>query len=59
MTDHRPLHKKQEEQSMTDQEAIQFLQDIVRIRTENDNETEVAEYIRDLLARHGIESTLV
>lgn len=44
---------------MTDQEGIRFLQDIVRIRTENDNETEVAEYIKDLLARHGIDSQLV
>ena len=40
-------------------EAVSFLQDIVRIKTENDNETEVAEYIKNLLEKYGIDSKLV
>lgn len=40
-------------------DAIKFLEDICRIKTENDNETEVALYIQKLLADNGIESELV
>ncbi len=40
-------------------EIVSFLQDIVRIKTENDNETEVAEYIKNLLEKYGIDSKLV
>lgn len=44
---------------MTKQEAIQFLQDILRMKTENENEAEVAEYLKKLLADHGIASELI
>lgn len=44
---------------MDKNERIEFLQDIVRMKTENDNEAEVAEYIQKLLSKHGIDSKLV
>lgn len=44
---------------MDKNEVIEFLQDIVRIKTENDNEAEVAIYIQRLLAKYGINSELV
>lgn len=40
-------------------EAVEMLQDIIRMRTENDRETEVAVYLQQLLKVHGIESQLV
>ena len=44
---------------MNQAEAVQFLQDITRIKTENDNEAEVARYIQKLLADHGIDSKMI
>lgn len=44
---------------MDKQEAVRFLQDLVRIRTENDNETEVALTLKSLLAHHGIAAELI
>lgn len=39
--------------------AVQFLQDIIRIRTENDNEVEVALYLQQLLQAHDITAELI
>ena len=44
---------------INNKEAVEMLQDIIRMRTENDRETEVAVYLQKLLKAHGIESQLV
>lgn len=44
---------------MNKDEKVKILQDIVRIKSVNDNEEEVAVYIQNLLKEHGIESELV
>lgn len=41
------------------EQAVELLQDIIRIRTENDHETEVANYLQALLTEHGIDSELI
>lgn len=41
---------------MNKDEKVKILQDIVRIKSVNDNEEEVAVYIQNLLKEHGIES---
>ncbi len=40
----------------TDEQKIKYLQDIVQIKTVNDNEEEVANYLADLLKEYGIDS---
>lgn len=44
---------------MNNEKKISVLQDVIRIKSENNNETAVAEYFQRLLADHGIESKLV
>lgn len=44
---------------MNKEEKIKILQDVIRIQTVNDNELEVAQYYKNLLEKHGIESKLV
>lgn len=44
---------------VTKEEAVQLLQDMIQINTENDNEEELARYIQEFLSAHGIESELV
>ncbi|MGV3030209.1 ArgE/DapE family deacylase [Streptococcus suis] len=44
---------------VTKEEAVQLLQDMIQINTENDNEEELARYIQEFLTAHGIESELV
>lgn len=44
---------------MEKQEKVQLLQDIIRIKSVNGNEEEVAVYIQKLLEKHGIDSELV
>ena len=44
---------------MEKQEKISLLQDILKIKSVNGNEEEVAIYIQQLLAKHGIESKLI
>lgn len=44
---------------MNKEERIQVLQDITQIKSVNANEEAVALYLKDLLKKHGIESTLV
>lgn len=44
---------------ISNDKAVELLQDIVRMRTENDNEVEVAVYLQTLLKEHGIESKLI
>lgn len=39
--------------------AMYTLQDIIRIKTENNNEQEVAEYLQNLLKEHDIDSKLI
>lgn len=41
------------------QVAINMLQDLVQINSENDNEAEVARYLQKLLKQHGIEAKLI
>lgn len=43
----------------TDQEKVDILGDIVSIRSVNDNEIEVCEYLQKLLADHNIESEII
>lgn len=43
----------------TQEDKIQILQDVIRIKSENDHELEVAEYYKDLLNKYGIDSQLV
>lgn len=44
---------------MNQSETIKLLQDIIQIKTENENEAEAAKYLRKLLSDHGISSELV
>ncbi|MFL8888533.1 ArgE/DapE family deacylase [Helcococcus kunzii] len=44
---------------MDKKKSIKVLQDILKIKTENDNEKEVAIYLKNLLNENGIESELV
>lgn len=44
---------------ISNERAVELLQDIVRIKSVNDHETEVAEYIQKLLAEFDIESEIV
>ncbi|WP_099203471.1 ArgE/DapE family deacylase [Miniphocaeibacter massiliensis] len=44
---------------MNKEEKIKVLQDIVKIKSVNGNELEVAEYIKKLLNEHGIKSELI
>ncbi|HFR3550722.1 TPA: ArgE/DapE family deacylase [Streptococcus suis] len=44
---------------VTKEEAVQLLQDMIQINTENDNEEELARYIQEFLSAHSIESELV
>lgn len=43
---------------MQDKEKVQVLQDLIKINSVNGNEVEVARYLHDLLANHGITSTI-
>ncbi|PNZ95366.1 succinyl-diaminopimelate desuccinylase, partial [Staphylococcus nepalensis] len=40
----------------TKQEKIQILEDLVSIKSVNDNEMEVCKYLQNLLSEHGIKS---
>ena len=42
----------------TKEDHLQILKDIVEIKTVNDNEIEVAKYLKDLLAKHGIKADI-
>lgn len=44
---------------MNSQEKIRILQDVIRIETVNDNEKELAEYYKNLLAEYDINSKVV
>lgn len=44
---------------MSKEKYIEVLQDVIQIKSENNNEEEVARYYQKLLADHGIESDLV
>ncbi len=43
----------------TEDEKIKILSDIIAIKSVNENEIEVANYIKDLFAEYGIESKIV
>lgn len=43
----------------TDEEKIKILSDVVAIKSVNENEIEVANYLKDLFAEYGIKSKLV
>lgn len=45
--------------TFTKEEKVEHLQNIIKIKSENDHEEEVAKYIQALLAEHGIDSELV
>lgn len=42
----------------SNEEKVQILADIVKIKSVNDNEIQVANYLKDLFAQHGIESEI-
>ena len=42
----------------TEEEKIKILSDLIAIKTINENEIEVANYLKDLFAQYGIESKL-
>ncbi len=44
---------------MNKKERIKILQDIIKIKSVNDNESEVADYLAELFQKHGIESEKV
>lgn len=44
---------------ISNEKAVEMLQDIIRMKTENDNEVEVAVYLQNLLKEHGIASELI
>lgn len=44
---------------MNKEERIKILQDIIKIKSVNDNESEVADYLADLFQKYGIESEKV
>lgn len=43
----------------TDEEKIKILSDMIAIKSVNENEIEVANYLKELLAKYGIESKIV
>lgn len=43
----------------TDSEKVQILEDLVTIKSVNDYEIQVCEYLKDLLSQHGIESKII
>lgn len=43
----------------TKQERIQILEDLVSIKSVNDNEMEVCKYLQNLLSEHGIKSEII
>ncbi|GGA60413.1 ArgE/DapE family deacylase [Ornithinibacillus halotolerans] len=43
----------------TEEEKIKILSDLIAIKSVNENEIEVANYLKDLFAQYGIESTIV
>lgn len=43
----------------TDQEKIQILEDLISIKSVNNNEIEVCEYLQKLLAEHDINSDII
>lgn len=45
--------------TFTKEEKIKILQETIQIKSENDNEAEVAQYIQEILNQHEIESELV
>ena len=42
----------------TKEDHLQILKDIVEIKTVNDNEIEVAKYLKDLLEKHDIKADI-
>ena len=44
---------------MNNEKKISILQDVIRIKSENNNETAVAEYFQRLLAEYSIDSTFI
>jgi succinyl-diaminopimelate desuccinylase len=44
---------------MKESEKVSILQDVIKIKSVNGNEEEVANYLKELLKKHGIESELV
>ncbi|MCI6274214.1 MAG: ArgE/DapE family deacylase [Coriobacteriaceae bacterium] len=44
---------------MTSEECVRILRELVRIDTVNGNERAAAEYLKSVLAEHGIDSTLI
>lgn len=43
----------------SDQEKVKILADLIKIKSVNDDETEVAQYLQRLFADHGIQATLM
>jgi len=43
----------------TEEEKLQILEDLIAIKSVNENEIEVANYLKDLFAEYGIESKIV
>ena len=43
----------------TEEEKIQMLDDLIAMKTVNENEIEVANYLKDLFAKYGIDSKIV
>lgn len=43
----------------TEEEKIQMLADLIAMKTVNENEIEVANYLKDLFAKYGIDSKIV
>lgn len=43
----------------TESEKIQILEDLVTIKSVNDHEIQVCEYLNDLLSQHGIDSKII
>ncbi len=43
----------------TDSEKVQILEDLVTIKSVNNHELQVCEYLKDLLSQHGIESKII
>lgn len=53
------IKKDRSNNAMKKEEKIAILQDIVRIKSVNDNEGEVAVYLKNLLESYGIEGKLI
>ena len=45
--------------TFSEEEKLQILADMVEIRTENDNEIEVCQYLQKLLSKHDIDSNIL